>query len=348
MTGMLTRLRSRLQRGGIATPDWADTGDEERQRAWAAYRDPDATETQESRVAKWKVRAMVASLPIAIVACTNSLLALSSGTDDAVRAASSFSLPSAGSTDFVKLAARDWLRETSRDVLDVEWRGWRRCAGRSACEVHTVHSSLRWDTATLSQGDLQNVEFLVGNPEEVVVELDVAVTIGTSPLSVIGFALLSETVTAADTPACLVGVSAVDAREQLPNQFLTDMETWAAAWVAQDQSALVLHANDPAGGVQDVMQIDGMRYISNSLCVQAVRGTDVGTRKIVTVSLQSLRECGATPLHAGAQDEVAIRNRVEVAAHPCGVPLRTEADLVVNIDGLNSHVVKVGPVGTIS
>ena len=347
MSGPLSRFVRRLRKG-IAIPDWADNSDEERRRAWDAYRDPNANETRETWVAKWKVRVMVASFPIALIACTTSLAALSASSNNAARDQGIVRLPAAGATDFAKIEARDWLLATGRDVLDVEWRGWQRCSGRAACEVHTIHASLAWDIETMTSDDLQSAGFLVGDPRDVLVGLDVAVTVGTSPLSVIGTALMDEAVSAGTTPACPVGASAVDTRDRLPRQFLADVEIWATAWVSRDQSSLILHANDPAGRAQDELRIDGMRYISGSLCVQTVRDTNIATRKIVTISLQSLRDCGVTLEDDKERDEVAIRNLIEMAAHPCGVPLRTEVDLAVNIDGLNSHVVGVGPVGTVT
>lgn len=348
MRGALSRLLGRLR--VLPTPEWADSSDEERRRAWAAFRDPEANETKETRSAKWKVRAMIASFPISLIACTTGLAALSVNSSDAAedRARAVARLPADGATDFAKIEARDWLLSTSRDVLDVEWRGWQRCSGRSACEIHTVHASLAWDIEALGADDLESVAFLVGDPFDVLVGLDVAVTVGTSPLSIIGITIMDEVVAPNNTPACPVGASAIDTRDKLPRQFLSDVEIWATAWVARDQQALVRHANDPAGRAQDEWRIDGMRYISSSLCVEAVRDADVEAKKIVTVSLQSLRECGVTFSDDVARDEVVIRNLIEMAAHPCGVPLRTEVDLVVNIDGLNSHVVEVGPVGTVT
>lgn len=218
------RRRSRTRQPG-GTPGWVKLYDTAPETRWAAVRNPALDDLKTRRKARWKVRGMLAAVPVSVVALAVALG--SAGQNTPILADPS---PQPRGAARAETAALVLAAQWRLPVEAVVWTGWRSSSmpcSRAMCEVHEL------DILETGPGGQMRTRRL-----ELTIDPDTGAYTGATFLPDGG-----------PLPGAAEGASwqgrYPDFAASLTAQMRTAVTDWAEAWVSGDQTALERLAGTP-------------------------------------------------------------------------------------------------------
>ena len=282
-------------------PEWVEDFHGE---GWAAVPSPDSERSKAQRRARLWLGLVLVSLPVSLISCVSSCVALVSGGSAGESPAPPQPPPQAQAQAQAQLAAEKWLVDGGVTPASLAWQGFetsRLPCGPSEeaayCESH--------DFSVLLSGDMR---------------VRLTVTVDPATGATAGVYMSDEPLDqwgrAGSRPVWVTANPAV--RGDLPPGHEEELSQWAAAWTANDQSALrYLAGQDPSRDSehstlgQDGWTTQGGVEVLSVLEAPAPRADDtVNDYYLATVSFPVARAC-TVPIPGDQNAGPAILNCAE-------------------------------------